>query len=337
MTSGGISPAIAAVVERGDCIDAWHSASVAVVDATGRLIASFGAPSLVTATRSSIKPFQALALVQSGAARALGLTDEDLAIACSSHSGLDEHVQAVRALLSKAEATASDLRCGAHLPIGYRLSGKLPFDGEHEDPLRHNCSGKHAGFLALSRHLGEDKGTYLSRQSRTQQLALDAVMQACALASEPASGTDGCGAPNYALRLESLAFGMVNLATSAGDSPLSAIRAAMQRNPSLVSGEGRFDLDLMRAYPQNVICKSGAEAIQAFGFREPALGVALKVHDGGERALAPISCAVLDQLGLLGLSPPGTLARHRRPAVRNAAGTVTGAIVPSVTLERHAI
>lgn len=337
MSPCGISPAIAAVVERGGCIDAWHSASVAVVDSTGRLIASFGDPSLVTATRSSIKPFQALALVESGAARSLGLTEEDLAIACASHNGLDEHVEAVRALLSKAGATQSDLRCGSQLPIGYRLAGKLPTKGEHEDPLRHNCSGKHAGFLALSRHLGEDKGAYLSKGSATQGLVLHALVEACALAAEPPTGTDGCGAPNYALGLPSLALGMVKLATSAGGSPLSTIRTAMQRHPSLVSGEGRFDLDLMRAYPQNVVCKSGAEAIQAIGFREPAVGIAVKIHDGAERALAPISCAVLEELGLLRGSTAGTLTRHRRPLVRNAAGTVTSVITTSVTLERHAI
>lgn len=337
MTTRGIWPPIAAIVERGGCIDAWHSASVAVVDSTGKLIASFGEPSRATATRSSIKPFQALALVQTGAARALGLTDADLAIACSSHSGLDEHVEAVQRLLAKAGATTEDLRCGAHVPIGYRLSGKLPLNGEHLDPLRHNCSGKHAGFLAVSRHLGEAKSVYLAQKSRTQACALHALAQACALESEPPSGTDGCGAPNYALPLPSLALGMVRLATSVGGSPLSAIRAAMQRHPSLVSGEGRFDLDLMRAYPQNVVCKSGAEAIQAIGFREPALGIAVKIHDGGERALAPVSCAVLDQLGLFEQGVPGTLARHRRPNVRNAAGSVTGAIVAKVTLERRVI
>src|SRR5687767_4848543 len=111
-------PGVAAVVERGGYIDAWHSASVVVVDASGQVVAAFGSPELLTATRSSIKPFQATALVESGGADAFGLGSDELAVACASHSGTDAHVRVVSALLARSGSTSADLGCGAHLPIG---------------------------------------------------------------------------------------------------------------------------------------------------------------------------------------------------------------------------
>jgi len=162
------NPGAAAVVRRGAGVEAWHDASVAVVDASGRLSHHFGDADLAPFARSSIKPLQVLALLESGAADALGITPDEIAIACASHSGSDEHVRVVDRLLEKASATPEDLLCGAHLPIEWRLRGRAPLQAEDRDPRRNACSGKHAAFLALSRHLGEPRAQAAEREDVVQ-------------------------------------------------------------------------------------------------------------------------------------------------------------------------
>jgi L-asparaginase II len=333
---------IAARVYRGSSIEAIHAASVAVVDGRGVLTHSFGDPRQRFALRSATKPFQALALFASGAADAFGLDARELAIACASHSGTDAHVDVVRRLLAHAGAGPEALRCGAHLPIGMRLSHEPPSRGEDEDPLRHNCSGKHAGFLLVARQLGEPFETYLAPDGRVQALVRDEVE--CALELSPGeleTATDGCSAPTFATPLVALARGMKNLATASSPraeraNALRRVRDAMLAEPWLVSGDGRFDYELARAFPNNVVNKVGAEAVIGIGFIEPALGIVVKVHDGAERALAPITVAVLRELGLVtDVASVPALARHERPAITNHAKRKTGELVAEVPLRRE--
>lgn len=324
------------VVTRGEGVDAVHRAAVAVVGASGALTHFAGDPELVVFARSSIKPLQALSLVRSGAIARLHLTDEELAIACASHSGTDRHVAIVERLLERTGASVSDLGCGSHWPIGMRLENRYPTAGEDRDPLRHNCSGKHAGFLAACRALGAPFATYLEPSSPVQRLVREAVAEACEVEPESMlTGTDGCSAPNYALPLVALARGARALAVAeAGDAlGLAPLRRAMLSHSLLVSGEGRLDRDLSLAFPANAVAKGGAEAVQLIGFAEPALGIALKVLDGATRALGPVVVAVLRSLGLLA-GDDARLATYATPPVTNARGLVTGRIVSTLELER---
>jgi L-asparaginase II len=330
---------IAARVFRGSSVEALHAASVAVVNERGELTHSFGDPSRSFSLRSSTKPFQALPLITSGAASAFSLDERELAIACSSHSGSDQHVELVQRLLARAGAGRETLRCGTHLPIGMRLRHELPLHGEDRDPLRHNCSGKHAGFLLLSRWLGEPFEAYLATGGAVQSLVRDAVAEALELlpgALETA--IDGCSAPTFATPLVALARGMKNLAIANAARPaladaLRRVQGAMLAEPFLVSGEGRFDHDLARSFPGNVVNKSGAEAILGIGFRDPPLGIAIKIHDGAERALAPVAVAVLRELGLVAdVANVPSLARYERPVLKNHAKLATGELVVDVTL-----
>ena len=336
-----------AFVTRGDAIEAWHFAAVAVVDGSGRLTHRLGNAELITFTRSAIKPLQALPLCTTGAREALAIDDEELALATASHDGSDLHRAVAARLLAKAGATVEQLGCGAHWPIGMRAAGRHPCAGEDRDPLRHNCSGKHAGFLAVARTLGVAPERYLDLDAPVQAAVRRAVAEACEI--DPAAmpvATDGCSAPNFALPLSALARGFKNLATrratdtpgaSGAPAPLDAalarVRAAMQAHPVLVSGETRFDAQLMRAFAGRVVSKGGAEALQAIGVSDPPLGIAVKVIDGGERALAPIVLAVLRALGLSEGVALGALADRVRPIVTNHRGVQTGAIVASLTLE----
>jgi len=334
------APPAAAIVTRGDAAEAWHAAAVAVVDGEGRVTHALGDPELVTFTRSAIKPLQALPLCLTGACDALAIDDEELALAAASHDGTDLHRYIALRLLAKAGAGAGQLLCGAHWPIGMRVAGRHPCAGEDRDPLRHNCSGKHAGFLAVARVLGVPPERYLEPDSAVQRAVRRAVAEACELdEASLRAGTDGCSAPNFALPLASLARGFKNLATRGAsgtplDAALARVRAAMQANPGLVSGEARFDHDLARAFRARIVSKGGAEALQAIGFSDPPLGIAVKVLDGGERALAPICLAVLAALGLCGDPPPPSLTHRVRPALTNHRGVETGAVVATVELER---
>jgi len=323
----------AAVVTRGEGVDAWHAASVAVVDGRGRVTHARGDAELITFTRSAVKPLQALPLVLTGARDTLSIDDEELALAAASHDGGDVQRAVAERLLAKAGAGADQLQCGAHWPIGMRLAGRHPCAGEDRDPLRHNCSGKHAGFLAVARVLGVAPERYLDPDAPVQRAVRRAVADACELdETDLRTGIDGCSAPNFALPLAALARGFKNLATRgpAGtplDAALARVRAAMQAHPHLVSSTTRIDYELTRAFEGRVVCKGGAEALIAIGFSDPPLGIAIKVLDGGERAMPPICMAVLAELGLVGDEQRAALAHRVRPVVTNLRGIETGAIL----------
>lgn len=333
---------LAAVVTRGNAVEAWHSAAVAVVGTGGALAFRFGDPELVVPARSTIKPFQALPLVLCGAAAHFGLGAEELAVAAGSHSGSDAHVEVVRRLLEKCGVKPETLLCGAHWPLELRLSGRYPDRGQDRDPLRNNCSGKHAGFLAVARELGCADAEYLDPDGAVQCAVRDALGQACAVdAAALLRGTDGCSAPNYALPLTALARGFLELAVARDDrgdfeAALCRMRSAMLAHPVLVSGERRFDYDVTRYFAGRVVCKGGAEGLQAIGVVDPPLGIAVKVLDGQARALGPICTAVLEQLRLFDGPVPAALEGYACPRVRNLRKLLTGEIVARLKLERVA-
>lgn len=238
-------------------------------------------------------------------------------------------------MLQRLGLTETALQCGAGLPLQLKLFGKYPEQGEDRDPLRHNCSGKHSGFLALAQLLGQPLDTYLDPAGAAQRLVRQAVANACEVdAASLLLGTDGCSAPNFALPLRSLAVGFKNLATASAAAP-SRVRAAMLAHPLLVSGERRLDYDLSLAFPGAAVVKGGAEALLLVAFAQPALGIAIKVIDGAARALGPILVETLKQLELLDdISKFPTLARYEAPSVTNARKLKTGEIRASFRLVR---
>jgi L-asparaginase II len=216
----------------------------------------------------------------------------------------------------------------------------FPRDGEERDPLRHNCSGKHSGFLALARHLGIDVARYLDPETEGQRLVKQAIADVCEYSPDKMTmGIDGCSAPNYPLPLANLALGFMKLATAAGKKNghdgLARVRNAMTSHPLLFSGKDRLDYNLMQSFPGRIVCKGGAESLQAIGFSDPPLGIAIKIHDGGFRALGAICLETLSQLGFIkSLSDYPLLKQYERPEILNAAGLVTGYIVPSFKLRK---
>ncbi len=328
----------AARVLRGAGVEALHAAAIAVVDGASRLTHALGDPEQVFFARSAIKPLQVLPLVQAGGLEHFGFGSEELALCAASHNGSDEHRAVVSRMLGKLGLEASALQCGATLPLQLRLFGRYPTQGEDQDVLRHNCSGKHCGFLALTKLLDQPVETYLDPDGPAQRLVQSAVAEACELSPQALLlGTDGCSAPNFALPLRNLAIGLKNLALGSGAPDTAAarirVRQAMLAHPLLISGERRLDYDLARAFPDRVVAKGGAEALLLVAFAEPALGIAIKVLDGAERALGPILVECLKQLGLLDvMSRFPTLQRYEVPSITNARKLKTGEIVADFQL-----
>lgn len=330
----------AAFVFRGDALEAVHYASVAVVGATGELTHWLGDPEFATMTRSSIKPFQAMASVAAGVVDHYHLTSEHLAIMCGSHNGSDYHRSVVLSILEAAGNAPACLQCGSHWPMQSQLAGVYPKEGEDADPVRHNCSGKHAGFLALTRLLDADVAGYLEFDGPTQRRVKDTLAEWVEVkSSHLTAGIDGCSAPNYPLTLRQLAAGFGKLAVARNSSALGAaaarVRQAMMEHPLMVSGDNRFDFALASALARRGICKVGAEGIEAIGLTDPPLGIVVKVADGAWRALEPICLEVLRQLGVLQPDQAGALlSPYWEPKIVNARGLATGAVRVDFRLNR---
>jgi L-asparaginase II len=238
-------------------------------------------------------------------------------------------------MLQKLGLTEQSLQCGAGYPLELKLFGKYPLNGEDKDPLRHNCSGKHSGFLALAKLLEQPLESYLDPRGVAQTRVREAVAAACEVdAASLLLGTDGCSAPNYALPLRQLAVGFKNLAI-AETGARARVAEAMLAHPLLVSGARRLDYDLAQAFPARAVVKSGAEGLMLLAFRERALGIAIKILDGSPRALGPVLVETLKQLGLIDdMAHFPTLSRYEAPAITNARKLKTGEVRASFTLSR---
>lgn len=316
-----------------------HMGAVAVVDASGTLLWSAGDPGYLTFTRSALKPFQALPFVLSGGLERFGITRDELALMCASHSGEEKHLQAARSILAKAGADEGQLECGCHAPLYYEFAN-LPVPADRRwTAIHHNCSGKHSGFLAWCRLHHQPTQGYVDPQHPLQQ-AIRATLADTLQVAESAlpRGIDGCSAPNYALPLARLAHLYARLAQGARDprlgGALGMLYDAMTARPDLVSGEGRTDLAWMNAGGGDWVAKIGADAVQAVGIRSEGIGIAIKIADGASRALHAATYSVLDQLGLLDSERRALLDKFREPEIRNARGAVAGTIRPLFSLQR---
>ncbi|MCS6908784.1 MAG: asparaginase [Anaerolineales bacterium] len=294
-----------------------HFGAIAVVDAHGKLIASYGDPYATTYLRSCAKPFQALPLVESGASAAYGLNDEEIALICSSHSGCETHVTLIRRLQEKCGVQESDLLCGVHYPLHEETARLMRQRGEKPSANHHNCSGKHTGMIALARFKNLPSDDYINPKHPIQTTILAAFAEMCRLAPEQVQvGTDGCSAPNFAVPLYHVALAYARLCDPLCGEVYPPQRAeacrriaqAMMSYPELVGGPGRFDTHLMRRAEGKILAKTGAEGYQGLGLMpgvlgtdSPGIGVALKVADGDQRGKvsAAVSLEVLRQLGAL--------------------------------------
>ncbi len=326
---------------RGGIVESSHRVVAAVANVRGEVLAAWGNADLVTFLRSSAKPFQGMPLVESGAAAHFELSEQELAIACASHAGTDDHIEVVHSILRKIGLSEADLRCGTHTPYDTKTSKKLIMAGEKPSPIRHNCSGKHAGMLVVARYLDAPTSTYLEPDHPVQVRILDNFAEMVSMAADDIIvGIDGCSAPNFAVPIRNAASAYARLmdpgqfSTEKVDS-CGAIVRAMTAYPEMVSGEGRFDTLLMQVSSAQLLSKGGAEGFQGIGIPpnslgpgSPALGVALKVLDGdlGSRALSVATIAVLEALGVLSTEERQQLEQFDSRPIQNQSGLHVGEI-----------
>ncbi|HKE38172.1 MAG TPA: asparaginase [Candidatus Baltobacteraceae bacterium] len=303
---------------RGSVVESVHNVAGYAVDARGVPVFSFGTVDVPIFLRSAAKPFIAAAAVATGVAERFGLEPREIAVMAASHSGEPFHLETVRSILKKIGLDESALRCG-------------PETGFTE-PITNNCSGKHAGILALCVATGADPDTYLDPGNPAQQR----ILSFCARASdEPLESltiaVDGCGVPVYATTLRHAALSYRRLATldeldPAGARALQVVRDAMIANPEYMSGTGEFDAAMIRAFDGTLVCKGGAEGVLAGALLDRKIGFAIKIIDGHERARPPATIEALRAAGLLSEARFEALQTFARPVVKNKSGRVVGRI-----------
>jgi len=292
-------------VTRGSMVESIHRGRAVAVAADGQILAAWGDREALVYPRSTNKALQALPLLETGAADAYGLTDEEIALACSSHQGEPMHTERVAAWLARIGLSVTDLECGAHLPYAAAVMEDMLRRGEAPTALHNNCSGKHTGFLTTARHKGEMTKGYVGYQHPVQQRVLGVLEQMTGQdLSHAPWGVDGCAIPTIGLPLEALAYGMARLADPV-DLPAHRAEAATRiirawgKHPELIGGTGSFDTPFMQALGSRILIKAGAEGVSCALVPEEGIGVAVKIDDGANRAAGPAMAAVLRALDLI--------------------------------------
>lgn len=318
-------------VHRGGRLESRHRIAAAVTR-NGRLERSWGDVVSPVFPRSSEKLIQATPLVSSGAVEEFDLGDEEIAIACGSHSGTRQHCRVVEEMLEKGDLSPSDLQCGTHAPIDEDTAQEARRCGAAFTQVQNNCSGKHAGMLLLARFWGEPIESYRDPQHRVQKAILETLRRLSGCGEGEIRGAvDGCGAPAHALPLSGLALAYEGLSTPDRlDEDLARgarqIRDAIRAHPIIYGGEGRLTSRLVEVAGDRLLPKAGAEGVFALGVRDRSLGIAVKCEDGGHRGSRAALLHLLLEAGLVTEEEADQLRPMAAPPVRNFRGEVTGGI-----------
>ena len=332
---------------RGGQRESAHRGSIAIVDAAGTVVVSIGDIERPVFPRSAVKVLQALPLVESGAADALGLDAEELAIACASHNGEPAHTAVVTRMLAKAGLDEKALECGTHWPSREAVQRQLAAAGTTPDARSNNCSGKHAGFLCVACRLAG--GADVRRFASGYVAAGHPVMRSVTAALQSttgfdlataARGTDGCSIPTYAIPLRHLALAFARIGTGQGlaaghAAAAKRLRAAVAAHPFMVGGTDRFDTRVMERLRERVFCKVGAEGVFCAAFPERGLGIAIKIDDGNNaRACEVAMAATIEAFVDLDDADASFLRGLSDVTLRNWNGIVVGALRATPELRR---
>ena len=321
-------------VTRGPLVESRHEGIAAVVKADGTVVESWGDIDAAILPRSANKPIQAMAFVESGAVERFGLGNEHIALACASHSGETRHVETVRAWLSKVGLSEGDLECGTHAPRLQASIESLARANQQPTPAFNNCSGKHSGFLTTAVTYGEPTKGYIKYDHPVQKRLRSVMTDLCGTDADAfAHGIDGCGIPTLATPLRRLAHAMASmadpsrLASKHADAAVR-IRTAMNAEPFMVAGSGRFCTRVNESAPGVIQVKTGAEGVFCGMLPTLGLGVAIKMWDGAARASEVAMATLLDHLGVL---PQGRNDEILHPPVKNVVGLLVGEMRPAKT------
>ena len=328
-------------VRRGGTVESVHFGAIAVVDAAGGSVATMGDPAIPVVLRSTAKPVQVLPLLDAGGAERFGFSESEIAVMIGSHGGEPFHVEAVRSILTKAGLDETALQCGAHAPTHRPAALELRRLAQEPTALHNNCSGKHAGMLALAVHLGAPPATYLD-PGHPVQARIRARLEGLAGMSPGTAviAIDGCSAPTFTLSLGNVAMLYARLAAGTGGdgAPDAALRravAAMRHHPEMIAGTDRLCTELMRRGRGGLVAKIGAEGMYGLAFTREgrAMGIALKIADGdGQRARFSAALEALSQLGALAPGHAAELGSRFVGELRNHRGLRVGEVITTFQL-----
>ncbi len=318
-----VAPPILATVFRGDAIEAQVRGHIAVTDAAGTVLHSAGSPDVETTLRSCVKPIQALPFLRLAADR-LGAGGPEIAVACASHQGEDEHVATVRGLLARAGVPEEALGCGPQIPSDDATARRLLAAGGVPRPIHNNCSGKHAAMLATCAVMGWPLDGYMELGHPCQQAVSRALQEMLGIDLDTAHrGIDGCGLTTYGIPLMAIARGF---AVASADAAFRRAQEAMAAHPFLVAGTGRFDTALLEVAGADLTAKIGGAAVWAAVVRTGGPGIAIKLESGSGEAIPVVAIALLQQLGVLSFDLPERLRPFATLTMRNWAGRDVGEI-----------
>tara|TARA_B100000683_G_scaffold188518_1_gene181770 strand:- start:51 stop:1031 length:981 start_codon:yes stop_codon:yes gene_type:complete len=314
-------------VTRGDFTESIHVAFAVIVDCEGQIVFSTGDPHYLTCIRSSLKPFQAAASVKAGAVDAAGFDEKELALMCASHKGEDIHVDTALSMINKLDLNIDDFECGSHYPSDTITRHKMIRENEVATALHNNCSGKHAGMLALAKHLRAETKGYINEQHLVQRTILEYVAE---LSGEPdiPTETDGCSAPTPFMTLKMIAELFQSLA-SCKRPELKKVYDAMVAHPELVGGTNHFDSIFISALDGRGLTKVGGESVRGISLNTKKygpIGVSIKILDGSFRAMPIAVIKLLEHLELLSEDEKNKLQKFRTKKLTNHNGLQVGHI-----------
>ena len=320
-------------------VESFHRGAAVVVDTKGREIAAFGDIERLIYPRSAIKPLQAIVLVESGALEHFGLGATEIALACASHSGEAIHTEGVRRWLNHLSLDETVLECGTHYPTHRNTRISLTRDGINATPAHNNCSGKHAGFITVACHRGDQVAGYIEREHPVQQRVLDVLERVTeeTVTTAPA-GLDGCGIPVAGMSLKGIARAFASLGgkkfSSAHRSEAAdRICQAMAKYPEIVGGTGRLCTAVPLATKRRVLVKVGAEGVYTgLAMGSNPIGFALKIDDGSRRAAEVALTWLIVKFCGLTTAELDQMQPWLQPEVRTVANRLAGIIRPSADL-----
>ncbi len=322
-------------VFRENTLESWHRGAAVVVDSHGQTVLAYGDVERIVFPRSAIKMFQAVPLLESGAAEHFSLTAREIALACASHNGEPEHVQAVQNWLSSLNLSIDDLENGLSRPYSTKAFHELLEAGEKSTRAHHNCSGKHAGMLTMARYLGLDVHGYTHPEHGAQQVWMEVMSDFAGLdVTTMDCGKDGCGAPAITMPLTALARACARYADQSQlpkgrAQAVQKIIASISKHPWMIAGTGRCCTDVIDRTGGRVLVKTGAEAAYCGFIPDRKLGLALKIDDGSTRASQVALGQLLLKVGAISDDEYQALGNYFKPVVTNSNKDKTGYIVPS--------
>ena len=313
-------------VSRGTAVESTHRVQAVVC---GEREECAGDRDLSTFWRSAMKPFQAIPLVEDGAKEAFEFGSEELALCCASHGGMRQHTGRVAAMLRKLGLAEDDLHCGPHAPFDRDTAQVLSCAGRLPSRMHNNCSGKHAGMLALARHHGWSTSGYERLDHPVQQRIRSSLRDWMDFEPEDHQwALDGCGVPTPRMPLHEMARAYSRLTHQAreGNGAALAVVDAMTRFPELTSSPGRVPLLVMQATGGRLLAKEGAEGVLCVAAVDDDWALALKVEDGTIRAVGPATVELLDEARFLKDGEPEALEALRHVEIENTLGEAVGLI-----------